>query len=280
MSRTSQPSFLELPLEVRCMIYKEFLPETTVLGRRYYFGIALMQTSKTIHEEMLQMMRKRRLLFLQLKSRESYALFLWWINNLGDELASRIRYLEVESWLETRRGPSAARFQNCKIAFWFWTGPFGYTIRYSLPDFAGEGDLTLQYSSRCLPKRPKLPEYLQQTMLGMLGTAQNITISKTELKVILDAILIHTEYGYLCDPSYQFISRTLQSLLLNPRDHDLQYWTYVYPAIVSSHDGPQSVNIVLKRHIEPNGTSVKLSGIRTQVPRKVRSATAFPPPAL
>ncbi|KAI4131985.1 MAG: hypothetical protein LQ338_000969 [Usnochroma carphineum] len=230
-TKKDKPSFLELPLEVRHMIYNELLPDTVRLGRRYYFNLPILQTSRTVYKEALQLMRCKTVLSLNIKDRESHLVSLWWINNLGDDLVSKIRYLEIGSCLEVWRNGNTAHFRRCILSFLFGTGPSGITVRYMMPDSVN--DLVISYSSGCLTQRPRFPDYLQQMTLGIVRDQQDIKMGTRELNLIMEATLMHSEYGYLCDPTARDIVRTERPRMHYWKDYDLQFWTYIHPATVS-----------------------------------------------
>ncbi|KAI4171828.1 MAG: hypothetical protein LQ346_008693 [Caloplaca aetnensis] len=210
------------------MIYQHLLPDTVRLGKQYYFNLAILQTSASIYDEILGVMRHKSCLALKVQDRESHLLSLWWIKNLGDDLAPKIRMLETESWLEVLRGPNRAVFQRCRLCFTFGNGPSEFTVKCTFPDSIGS--LTHNYRLSCLVQRPAFSIYLQQVMAEIQGEEDNITMSMETLNSIVEAVVKYSEYGYLKEPTSAYLARIQRPGAHLWNDPNLQYWTYLYPA--------------------------------------------------
>lgn len=225
--------FLELPVEIRYMIYDKVLPDEVKLTRKYHFGLAILCTCHKVYDEALHVLRQRRFLSLKLEDRESYLLALWWIKSLGDDMASQINTLEIEIWLGYIRSLDTAVFRRHRFSFSFgMDSPPGFTIKYTMPDL--DYPIIFHYSSRCLTEWPLFDRHLQDAMFGMFGDAQHITIDMHQLKKIVQTFAKYSKYGYLCLPSARNIVRVDKPTHRFWSDPNLQSWTYMFPASVQA----------------------------------------------
>ena len=222
---------LDLPVEVRYMIYDILLPKRVQLTQRYHFHLPLLQVSRKIYQEALQVFKRRNDLSLRLQDRESHLLAIWWINQLGNDLASQIRTLEIETWVERNRSINAALFRRSRFLLSFGVGPPpGFSIKYTLLDV--NAAVKFHYSSPCLNSRPPFPQYLQETILGILGDRERISIGTEALKSVIDVFVKYSKYGYGCHPTARHIVRVERPTHQFWRDPHLQSWTYLFPASV------------------------------------------------
>lgn len=155
MSSKNISSFLELPSEVRCMIYEYLLPHAVGLGRQYYFNLANLQTSTIILEEVRRVMKHKSCLAIKIQDRESHLPSLW-INNLGDYLASKIhgsKYGEVRIWPSFVDVDSASPLESV---------PLGSEL--NSPTQILVANLIPNYRLSCLAQRSGFSSYLQQLM--------------------------------------------------------------------------------------------------------------------
>lgn len=58
------------------MIYEHLLPDAFALGRQYYVNLAILQTSTSIHEEVLRVLGYEGCLVITIQDRESHHLSL------------------------------------------------------------------------------------------------------------------------------------------------------------------------------------------------------------
>lgn len=222
-------NFLELPVEIRHMIYDKLLPDKVRLTRRYHFGLAILCTCRKMYEEALQIQKRRRVLILRLEDRDSYLLALWWIKNLGHDLASQINTLEIETWLGCISNQDTAVFRRHRFSFSFgMTGPDNLTIKYTMPDL--DSPIVFRYSSECLTEWPLFDWPIQITLFRTFGNGKHTTIDMNLLKEIIQTLARYSKYGYLCLPSAQNIVHVEKPTHHFWSDPCLQRWTYILPA--------------------------------------------------
>lgn len=225
-----QLDFLGLPVEIRTIIYDLYLPLSIRLREKNNSELAILRTSKQIHQEALWVLRQRHLVSLELLDQTSCVLTVMWLNRLGDDLASNIRSLEIGAWLDVWRGLRTVLFRWCLLSFAFGGASPGFTIKYMFPDFTA----TWKFQhSRALHSRPGLCQHLKAEMALILAGKDRITVRTGGLRSIVEAIARYTKHSHLDHPDAQHIARKEPPPPPIWTDLDIQQWACIFPVTVS-----------------------------------------------
>ncbi|KAL8648197.1 MAG: hypothetical protein Q9226_006092 [Calogaya cf. arnoldii] len=185
-------SFLDLPSEIRNMIYEEYLPQTVTIAKENDPELAILSTCHQVCEEAVSILRKRSACHLIIRDRESYQRARSWIEQSGDSFTSTIRTLDIDSWNEFSVSSTSAAFRQYRFSFAFKAGFPGYTVKYT---FSGdETVINYEYPKSCHGERQGLPSYLKKVMLRLFGRAHDKPVSTNALKEILESIASYSKW--------------------------------------------------------------------------------------
>ncbi|KAL9592763.1 MAG: hypothetical protein Q9179_006389 [Wetmoreana sp. 5 TL-2023] len=212
-------SFLDLPPEIRYMIYNDVLPDVIRVQPHNDSGLAILRTSRQIYEEAFNILKKRTSLDLKVEDRQAHLLAHRWINLLVGRGVSGIRHLGIEVWIEVDREPNTVMFERQFFSMSLGSAPSGFAIKSMMPgcegfkeykyEEAGQIDdpqqktsSALSYQDDCLATRPTFHEEFVKVMFKLFGkeeTSDGI-MHKSGLRMIVDTIIDYSEYSYLRRP--------------------------------------------------------------------------------
>ncbi|KAL8966432.1 MAG: hypothetical protein Q9197_005984 [Variospora fuerteventurae] len=259
-----QLDFLGLPVEIRTIIYDLYLPLSIRLREKNNFELAILRTSKQIHQEALWVLRQRHLVSLELLDQTSCVLTLMWLDRLGDDLAWNIRSLEIGAWLDVWRGLRTVLFRWCLVSFAFGGASPGFTIKYMFPDSTA----TWKFQhSRALHSRPGLCQHLKAEMALILAGKDRITVRTGGLRSIVEAIARYTKYSRIDHPDAQHIARKEPPPPPFWTDPDIQQWAYILPVTHPNERVVSSPSLILS-----GGPTYGMRTAQIQSPANVRLA--------
>ncbi|KAL8727981.1 MAG: hypothetical protein Q9181_005509 [Wetmoreana brouardii] len=238
-------SFLDLPPEIRCMIYDDVLPDVIRVQPQNDSGFAILRTSRQIYKEAFNVLKKRTSLFLKVQDRQTRRLAHRWIAQLNSRSASTIRNIEIDTWIDISTRPRMVVLHR-----WLFSislgAPSGHIIKHRLLD---NGDLKPQtfmwaehandtggtYST---PFHPELFfENFSRVTYKLFGAEERSdgVMHKSGLKMIVDAILDYGEHSYLWRHDEHWSFRELRVASVRKWSHPLwgssdnRNWKYLYP---------------------------------------------------
>lgn len=225
--------FLDIPPEIRNMIYEEYLPETVTVGKEYHPELAILSTCRQVYEEAVPILKKRSACHLIIRGPESYQLARSWINQSGDRSTSTIRTLDIDSWTDFISLEDCATFRQYRFSFAFGAGFPGFTVKYTFP--GDETVINYEYSQDCLARRQDLPSYLEKVMARLLGKAHDGPVGTDALKDILEAIASYSKWIHDGQTEHHEASE-VQRLddWRRSNSPERSGWVYLYPSTVSS----------------------------------------------
>ncbi|KAL8848691.1 MAG: hypothetical protein Q9221_006301 [Calogaya cf. arnoldii] len=185
-------SFLGLPLEIRNMIYEEYLPQTVTIAKENDPELAILSTCHQVKQEAVSILRKRSACHLIIRDRKSNQRARSWIEHSGDPLSSTIRTLDIDSWTEFSVSSSSAAFRQYRFSFAFRAGFPGFTVKYTFP--GDETVINYEYPKDCHPERQGLSSYLEKVMLRLFGRAHDGPVGTDALKEILESIASYSKW--------------------------------------------------------------------------------------
>ncbi|KAL9583112.1 MAG: hypothetical protein Q9203_005215 [Teloschistes exilis] len=216
-----QKSFLDLPPEVRLMIYDYTLPDVIRVQKQPHFDLAVLRASRVIYREAREILKKRVFLSVKIEDRRTHTLALRWIDWLGRRGGStNIRSLRIDTWIESCRTTNKVTFQRCIFRV-SSEAPLGLLVKFTVPprtpyvtyrydalrckstlvDPAYDG---LDFGLPCLGSRPSWSDNLRMILhrpfRNMPLYSADITIDKSGLKMIVDEIIAYSEYYSLWRP--------------------------------------------------------------------------------
>ncbi|KAL9578880.1 MAG: hypothetical protein Q9212_005439 [Teloschistes hypoglaucus] len=216
-----QKSLLDLPPEVRLMIYDYALPDIIRVQKHPPFNLAILRASRAIYREVREILKKRDTLSVKIEDRRTHTLALRWIDWLGRRRASTsIRSLRIDTFIEYHRTQYEVSFKRCifrvctegsmGLLVKFTTPPHSETVKYryeaSNYDSTPMRPISNGHHSElpCLAFRPSwdcaLRRILYRSFTSMPLYSTVITIDKSGLKMILDGIIAYSEYSHLWRP--------------------------------------------------------------------------------
>ncbi|KAL8734833.1 MAG: hypothetical protein Q9166_001185 [cf. Caloplaca sp. 2 TL-2023] len=224
-------SLLDLPLEIRYMIYDAYLPKTVTINQKNDPDLAVLSTCRQIYEEAVPILRNRSAVNLIIRDRKSYQLARSWIDHFGDGSSSRIQTLDIDSWTEIRRDPDSAFFRRYRFSITFRTGLPGFTVKYTRP---GSGKiLRYKYVEHCLGQRGDFSYCFRKVMRRLFGEAHEKPAGTEIMKGILEAVAGYSRWIHVGQTEHLDLEgvqrfQCMDSLQLPERSG----WVYLYPSTV------------------------------------------------
>ncbi|KAI4200835.1 MAG: hypothetical protein LQ350_003637 [Teloschistes chrysophthalmus] len=213
-----QKSFLDLPPEVRIMIYDYALPDVIRVQKQPLFDLAILRASRTIYREAREILKKRDFLSVKIEDRRTHTLALRWIDWLGRRRAStNIRSITIDTCIEVHRTEDEVSFRRCIFRV-CTEASMGLLVKFTIPPRSET--VTYRYKASaydstpmrpvfnveipCLASRPPwtnaLRKLLYRSFTNMPLYSTVVTIDKSGLKMILDGIIAYSEYYHLWRP--------------------------------------------------------------------------------
>ncbi|KAL8667678.1 MAG: hypothetical protein Q9202_000533 [Teloschistes flavicans] len=246
-------SFLDLPAEVRVMIYDYVLPVVIKVQKQPQSDLAISRVSRMIHREALGILNKRVFLSVKIEDRKTHTLALRWIDRLGGRKAlTNIRDIRIDTWIEIHRHHDEVTFQR-HIFHVYGEAALGLLVKFTVPpnseavtyryEASGPNSKMHPAWSPCLASRPDWHTALRRTLYrGFRDTllySGLITVNKSGLKLILDVIIAYSEYYHLWRPlkawnvesvAVQEVCRSEGSGAIDPSAD--QCWNYLNVRII------------------------------------------------
>ncbi|KAL8895358.1 MAG: hypothetical protein Q9192_003689 [Flavoplaca navasiana] len=228
-----QISFFSLPLEIRAMVYEEYLPQVVTVGKEYDPELAILSTCRQVYGEAVHVLKKRTACQLIIRCSKSLQLARSWIDQSGVSSISNIRTLDIDSWTEFSRWDESATFRQYRFSFAFRAGSPPFAVKYNFP--GGDTVLEYNYSQGCLAERQELPSYLQKVTSRLFGTAYDGLVSTDALKEILEAVACYSEWVHKGQTEHLEL-RNIHRLpeWTPPNGPERCGWVYLYPKTVIS----------------------------------------------
>ncbi|KAL8771587.1 MAG: hypothetical protein Q9209_003030 [Squamulea sp. 1 TL-2023] len=226
-----QLAFLDLPLELRYMVYEEYLPNTVTVGQEDNIELAILSTCRQIYEEALLVLKNRSAAHLVIRDTKSYQLARSWINQSGDFYISKIQTLDIDSWTEVTRSSKYVDFARVRFSVAFGNGFPGFSIKYTLSD--DSIPLRYKYPQEDLNRHRNLPAYLREVIHRLFGKAHDRHIGTDVLKDILEAIASYSKWIHEGQTEHMAEPEVEQVDSLNNRNTPERCgWVYLYPSSV------------------------------------------------
>ena len=226
--------FLDLPPEIRNMVYEAYLPQTVTVGKEDDPELAILSTCHQVYQEAVPILKKRSACHLIIRGPESYQRARSWIDQSGDRSTSTIRTLDIDSWTEFSRIGKDASFRQYRFSFAFKVELPGFSVKYTCP-----GDATVinyNYPQYCLNGRQDLPSYLFKVMKRLLGKVQDGPVGTDAWKDILETIASYSKWIHVGQNEHHDAPEIqLLADWRGPDSPERTGWVHIFPDRVHSH---------------------------------------------
>ncbi|KAL8949801.1 MAG: hypothetical protein Q9222_004118 [Ikaeria aurantiellina] len=227
--------FLELPREIRDIIYDQVLPDVFFIKKGYQFHFAILKTSHKVQEEAKEVLRRRRHLSVRIHNEDDYKFAIQSIHRLGDVVAPRLTTLDIDAWFELDRQDKHATFGRCILRLAF--DPIAQSCTFQYAQVAPGDHRDYLYPTLDEAAKPSLHGYLRALVNHAFTVARHrrLGLDAGDLESMVDGILLYTKYPSLLGAYGRPVKGAKKSEHSGQSERGSQVrWRYIYPDTVGS----------------------------------------------